>query len=206
LYAITPDWPDSLRIFAAVEAALRGGASVLQLRRKQASPEQLREEGMQIGALCRQAGVPFIVNDDPMLAKQLGADGVHLGRDDGDITSARALLGPGRWIGVSCYADVHKAVSARQAGADYVAMGSVFPSFTKPGAVAASLDTLRAARGEVDLPLVAIGGITLVNVASVRAAGADMAAVISALFDAPDIEAAARQFSQIWKEDHVQGK
>lgn len=206
LYAITPDWPDSLRIFAAVEAALRGGAAALQLRRKQTSCDQLREEGMQIAVLCRQAGVPFIVNDDAVLAKQLGADGVHLGRDDGDIAAARALLGPGLCIGVSCYADPQKALSAQWAGADYVAIGSIFPSSTKPDAAVASLDTLRDARSAVDLPVVAIGGITLANAARVRAAGADMAAVISAVFDAPDVEAAARQFSQVWKEIHVQNK
>jgi len=146
-----------------------------------------------VAALCRERGAVSIVNDSVELARAAGADGVHLGRDDGDARTARRQW-PAAIIGVSCYADPSLARAAAEAGADYVGIGSVFASGTKPRAVRAPLDALRAAREASGLPVAAIGGITLANAGSAVAAGADMLAVISALFDARDIAAAARGF------------
>jgi thiamine-phosphate pyrophosphorylase len=140
----------------------------------------------------------LIVNDSVALAREVAADGVHLGREDGDVAAARRALGPAAVIGVSCYDELQRARDARAAGADYVAFGSFFPSPTKPGAVRASLDLLRQARRELDLALVAIGGIGAQNAAGLIDAGADALAVVSALFDATDVEAQARRISRLF--------
>jgi thiamine-phosphate pyrophosphorylase len=139
--------------------------------------------------------VPLIVNDDIELARIVGADGVHLGRDDASIDAARAVLGAGALIGVSCYDDLSRALTAERAGASYVAFGSFFASEVKPGAVRAPIDLLRRARMALALPIVAIGGITADNAAQLVASGADAVAVISALFHAADSRAAAHAFA-----------
>ncbi len=139
----------------------------------------------------------FIVNDSLDLAAAVDADGVHLGRDDADLRRARTAL-PGKVIGISCYDDPARARAAADAGADYVAIGSMFPSSTKPGAVRAPLESLARARTGSGLPVAAIGGITVENAPRVVAAGADMLAVISALFDAADVRAAARAFAGLF--------
>ncbi len=198
LYVITPDWPNSLTMLTAVESALRGGASVLQLRRKGLPAEQVRSEAGELVGLCRQFGIPFIVNDDAELAKRCGADGVHVGRQDGGATSARATLGKNGIIGVSCYGDLDRVREAESAGADYIAIGSLFPSSTKPAASVATLLTLSSARELTRLPLVGIGGIDLGNAIQVRGAGADMIAVINALFTSSSVESTARKFSGMW--------
>lgn len=190
LYAITPDWDDSARLFRAVQAALGGGARVLQYRNKRSTAARRLEHALGLSALCRKAGATFIVNDDVALALEVEADGVHLGRTDGDIAAARRRLGPERLLGASCYNRLELAAPLIAAGADHVAFGSVYPSATKPDAVRAGLDLFDAAR-PLGVPLVAIGGITLDNAAPVIAAGADAIAVISDLFDAPDIAARA---------------
>ena len=152
----------------------------------------LRDAGARLRETCADARVPFIVNDDARLARELAADGVHLGEHDGGIADARALLGEDAIIGVSCYDDLQRARDAAAAGADYLAFGAFFPSPTKPHARRAGLDLLRdgAAHG---LPRVAIGGITPDNAGPLVAAGADLLAVISGVFDAPDPVAAARR-------------
>ncbi|MEN7520418.1 thiamine phosphate synthase, partial [Bordetella pertussis] len=148
--------------------------------------------------LCRELGVVFLVNDHWKLALDVGADGAHLGRDDADPATVRAQAGAGLLLGVSCYNDLRRADALLAAGADYVAFGTVFASPTKPEAVHAPLQTLTEARARVlacPAPrpaVVAIGGITPANVSQVAQAGADSAAVISGLFEAPDIQAAAR--------------
>jgi thiamine-phosphate pyrophosphorylase len=205
LYAITPEWSDSSRIFAAVEAVLRGGAAAVQLRRKTVVAERRLLEAHEVARLCREANVPFIVNDDAVLAKTVRADGVHLGRDDGDLVTARELLGAHCLIGLSCYSDGARVRAAARAGADYVGVGSMFPSTTKPHALTAPLSLLRDA-GAASIPVVAIGGITLENAAEVKAAGADMVAVISALFEAADPESTARDFTNLWESNDVQAK
>ena len=188
LYAITPHGPN---VLGKVEQALEGGIAMLQYRRKD---EATVEEAKALLALSRRHGVPFIVNDDVELALRIGADGVHLGRDDGDLVAARRKL-KGKLLGASCYDRPELAHAAVAAGADYVAFGSVFSSPTKPAAVRAPLSLFK----EFQIPLCAIGGITLRNVPQVIAAGADMVAVISDLFDAPDIQARAAAYRKLFE-------
>lgn len=187
LYAITPEVSDAVE---KVSLALQGGVALLQYRRKRRDLTEARA----VAALARRHGVPLIVNDDVELALELEADGVHLGRDDGDLGAARRRLGE-RIVGASCYDDPGLARRAVQAGADYVAFGSVFASPTKPAAVRAPL-TLFATR--LGVPLCAIGGITLENAPLVLGAGADLLAVVTDLFDAPDIRARAAQYQRLF--------
>ena len=186
LYLITPDTADSAALLAGVRSALAGRPALLQYRSKHADGGLRREQAAAIAALCREAGVPFIVNDSLELALAVGADGVHLGRDDGELRAARAALGPERILGVTCYNDWARAEEGAAAGADYVAFGAVFASPTKPAAVHAPLDLLTRARRELKLPVAAIGGITLDNAPLAITAGADLLAVISDVFDDPD--------------------
>ena len=189
LYAITPEGPG---LEQKVRAALEGGVALLQYRRKHGDAA----EGRRIAELAREFGVPLIVNDDVSLALEIGAQGAHLGRDDGDLAAARARL-RGRVLGASCYDDLSLARAAASAGADYVAFGSVFPSPTKPHAVRAPLSLFEEAK-PLGVPLAAIGGITLDNAAAVLAAGADLLAVLADLFAAPDIRARARQYGKLF--------
>jgi thiamine-phosphate pyrophosphorylase len=195
LYAITPAMADTDALLERVALALDGGAALVQYRAKDFQPALALEQARRLVALCRAHRVPLIVNDSVELALAAGADGVHVGRDDAAPAVARAAL-PHGIVGVSCYATPEAARVAAQAGADYVGIGSVFASATKPGAVRAPLDDIARARRAGGLPVAAIGGITAANVAQVAAAGAAMAAVISALFDAPDVAGAARALSQ----------
>lgn len=190
LYAVTPEAPD---VVDKARRAMEGGIALLQYRRKKRDVHEARE----VVALGRRYAVPVIVNDDFELALELDAAGAHLGRDDGDLALARARL-PGKILGASCYADPTLARRAVSLGADYVAFGAVFASPTKPEAVRAPL----ALFGEADLgvPLCAIGGITLDNAREVIAAGADLLAVISDLFDAPDIARRADQYRKLFDE------
>lgn len=204
LYAITPDEPDTVELLRKVRLALLGGARVLQYRNKvvtgtmRLEQEALRlEQAWALRELTKEFSVPLIINDDVMLAKTVAADGVHLGGADGSLTDARAVLGSGKLIGMSCYNRLALAHEAQSRGADYVAFGSFFASTVKPDAVVAAPDLLRQARREIAVPLVAIGGITLHNGAQLLELGADALAVISAVFGAKDIQAAARQFANL---------
>jgi len=199
LYALTPEDTDTARLAAKVRACIEGGARAVQYRAKDAAPSVRREQAAALAALCRALGVPLIVNDSVELAIAVDADGVHLGRDDGDVRAARAQVGT-RLIGVSCYDDPRRARDAAEAGADYVAIGSVFPSATKPGAVQAPLSLLAEAKRLSDLPVVAIGGINAGNASEAIAAGADMVAVITAIFDSPDVRGAAREIARLFNE------
>lgn len=192
LYLITPDEPDTGRLLARVDAVL-DHAELLQYRNKSASAALRRIQAEALLALCAARGVRLIVNDDLALAQAIGADGVHLGEDDGDARATRVALGPDALIGVSCYDDLDRARAAAATGASYIAFGAVFPSSTKPNAHRASFDLLRDSTG-FGLPRVAIGGITPDNARSVVVAGADLIAVISGVFDAPDPVAAARAY------------
>lgn len=198
LYAITPDEKDTAALAAKVRQALRGGAAAVQYRNKAADARLRRRQAQVLLDLCRGAGAPLIVNDDLELALAVSADGAHLGGEDGDLAHARARLGPGKLLGASCYNRLDLALAAQQAGADYVAFGSAFPSPTKPAAVRAPLELLREARMRLAITVVAIGGITPENAGTLIAAGAEAIAVLSALFDAPDIEAAARRFCSLF--------
>ena len=194
LYAVTPDMDDTVQLTRRVEEAISGGARIVQYRNKSAPSSLRQEQARVLAVVCRNAGVPFVVNDDVELARSVGAEGVHLGRDDAALGAARAVLGPDALIGVSCYDDLARARDAEQGGASYVAFGSFFPSEVKPGAVRPPLALLRRARVALDLPIVAIGGITADNAALLIESGADAVAVISALFHTADTRAAACAF------------
>jgi thiamine-phosphate pyrophosphorylase len=196
LYLVTPDEADSERLLARVAPVLPF-ATWLQYRNKAAGPALRARQAAALQALCATAGVPLIVNDDPALAAAVGAAGAHLGEDDGDIAAARALLGADAIIGVSCYDDAGRAHAAAAAGADYLAFGAFFPSPTKPGARHARRGLLRQA-ASLGLPRVAIGGITPDNAPALIAAGADLVAVVSSVFDAPDPIAAARAYRALF--------
>lgn len=195
LYAIT-DGPRADLVHAA-QAALEGGARLLQYRDKTDDARRRLHEARALAALCEQYEVPLIVNDDVELALACNATGVHLGEHDGDIAVARAKLGSGAIIGVSCYDSLDRARDAAAAGADYLAFGAFFPSPTKPTAKQAAPQLLRDAKA-FGLPLVAIGGITADNASSLIEAGADYLAVISAVFGAADVRAAAVRFSELF--------
>jgi thiamine-phosphate pyrophosphorylase len=199
LYAVTPETPDTDALVAKVRAALRGGAATIQYRNKTLDAVLRRAQAEAIAKLCRDAGTCFIVNDSPVLAYEVDADGVHLGRDDGDIGLARGLLGRDRLVGVSCYNNIEIARQAVATGASYVAFGSFFISGTKPSAVRADPGLLLSARMELPVPLVAIGGIRLENAQELLDAGADALAVVSALFDADDVEGEARKWSGLFR-------
>ena len=197
LYAITPDETDTAELLRKVRLALLGGARVLQYRNKAADAALRLEQARALRVVTQEFSVPLIINDDAMLAREVDADGVHLGGEDGSVAGARAVMGSGKLIGVSCYNRLELAHEAVRQGADYVAFGSFFASAVKPGAVAASTELLRQAHREIAVPLVAIGGITVHNGAQLLEAGADALAVISALFGLADIQDAARQFSKL---------
>lgn len=196
LYAITDDRRSGPQpLVDAVAAAISGGVRVVQYRDKGADTARRLAEAQALRALTRRQGVPLLINDDIALARAVGADGVHIGRDDAALRIARERLPAGSLIGVSCYDDMQLARRAAADGADYIAFGSFFASPTKPAAVRADPELLRQARRELGLPVVAIGGITPENGAGLVAAGADMLAVISAVFAAVDVRAAALHFS-----------
>jgi thiamine-phosphate pyrophosphorylase len=193
LYGLTPGLDDTALLLAKVAAALEGGATAIQYRNKDATASLRQTQALALARLHAARGALYIVNDDPTLAASVGADGVHLGEDDVSIMSARELLGPDRIIGVSCYNDFERASAAVEAGADYVAFGSFFPSSTKPAARHANLGLLQRARS-LGVPVVAIGGIDADNARMLIDAGADAVAVISAVFkhdDSADVKAAA---------------
>lgn len=202
LYAITPDEPSTERLLARVEPVLAAGASCLQYRNKVASRALRHEQAVPLLALCRRHGVPMIVNDDAELAAVIGADGVHLGGDDGDPARARMRLGAGAIIGVSCYDSLERAVTATSRGASYVAFGSFHPSSTKPHARRADRSLLGAS-SSLGAPRVAIGGITPANAHALVAAGADLVAVISGIFDAADPTAAVHAYLFAFQESRA---
>jgi thiamine-phosphate pyrophosphorylase len=195
LYAITDGPRDDL--LPACAAALEGGARVLQYRDKTRDAARRFREARELSGLCARHGAIFLVNDDIELALASGADGVHLGRGDADIATARTRLGDRAILGATCHASLDRAREAATAGADYLAFGAFHPSPSKPHASRARPGILREAR-HLGLPLVAIGGITPDKGAALVAAGADCLAVISAVFGAADITAAARRFAQLF--------
>lgn len=198
LYAITPDDTDTAALLRKIRSALQGGVQVLQYRNKSASFALKRQQALALRQLTREFNTTFIVNDDAQLAAQVDANGVHLGGEDGSVAAARALLGNSKIIGVSCYNRAPLALEAVRQGADYVAFGAFFPSSVKPGAVKADVQLLRSARADLNVPIVAIGGITAQNGAALIDAGADALAVITALWNAPDIQVSAQEFSTLF--------
>ena len=197
LYAVTPDLADTAVLVTRTEQALAGGAKLLQYRNKQADAGLKLEQATALARLCRGYDCLFIVNDNIELAMKVGAPGVHLGREDGDLAAARRLIGADVVLGASCYGQIETAEAARDAGVDYVAFGAAYASPTKPGNRRVPLDLYREAR-RIGLPVVAIGGITLDNAWPLVDAGVDALAVITALYNAPDVAAAARGFAALY--------
>ncbi|MHC1677038.1 thiamine phosphate synthase [Stenotrophomonas maltophilia] len=193
VYLITPDESDTARLLARTAPLLAAGATWLQYRNKTASDALRLEQATALQALCAEHGVPLIVNDDPVLARAVGAAGVHLGGTDGDIASARALLGADAIIGASCYDQLANAEAAAGAGASYVAFGAFFPTTTKITTSRAHIDLLRQSAA-LGVPRVAIGGLTPDNVGPLIEAGADLVAVVSGIYAAPDPVATQRAY------------
>ncbi|WP_207308862.1 thiamine phosphate synthase [Marinobacter salicampi] len=202
LYAITDTrlLPGE-RLFTEVAAAIRGGAVVIQYRDKVSSPRERLYQAGKLQVLCAGAGVPLLINDDPKLALEVGAAGVHLGQSDFSLERARAMLGSEAIIGATCHGSLSLARQAVEASADYLAFGRFFGSQTKPEAVPAEPGVLAEAK-QLDRPLVAIGGITAENGAQLIRAGADCLAVIGGLFASPDTEQAARELSRLISAHH----
>lgn len=198
LYAVTPDLEDTGDLISRVRGALAGGARVIQYRNKAAGPDTRLAQARALALLCREYGALLIVNDHLDLALEVGADGVHLGAQDGPLAGARRALGAQGILGVSCYNRLDWAREAVAAGADYVAFGSFFSSSVKPEAVTAAPELLRRAKAELAVPVVAIGGINALNGRVLVESGADALAVISAVFSATDIETAARQIASLY--------
>nr|WP_294840766.1 thiamine phosphate synthase [uncultured Methylotenera sp.] len=199
LYAITPDEQDTDVLLAKVAAALQGGIGVLQYRNKLADHKLQTQQARALLPLCRQYQVPFIINDSIKLCLTLDADGVHLGADDGNLAESRTRLGKNKILGASCYNRFDLAVSAQKLGADYVAFGACFASSTKPNAPVAGLHLFTQAKAELQVPAVAIGGITLENAPLAIAAGADSIAVINAIFNADDVKLTSQQFTKLFQ-------
>lgn len=197
LYGVTPEWDDTDRLLQAVRDAAAGGMRSLQLRRKNVPDAVRAAQARALAPLCRELGVVFLINDDWRLALDVGADGAHVGRDDESLAHIRREAGPDLILGGSSYDDLGRARELLDAGADYIAFGAMYPSTVKPDTVRAPLSVLTEARRlaeERDAPrpaVVAIGGITPTNAPLVAQAGADVIAVITALFEAPSIRAAA---------------
>jgi thiamine-phosphate pyrophosphorylase len=207
LYAITPETEDAADCLARVRAALSGGARIVQYREKSGDAARRLTMALALRAATRDHQALLIVNDSLPLALAANADGVHLGGDDGDPAAARGVLGPGRILGISCYGDFARARAAARAGADYVAFGAVFASPTKPHAAHAELALFHRCRDELGLPACAIGGITLDNAAAAVAAGANMLATISDLFQAGDataVEARARAYQALFRRETLE--
>ncbi|HEY0915967.1 MAG TPA: thiamine phosphate synthase [Solimonas sp.] len=200
LYAITSEAicrsPD--RLVASAAEALAGGARLLQYRDKWHDAATRERNAHALRGLCHEFGALFIVNDDPALAEAVDADGVHVGAADAPLAEARRRLGPRAIIGVSCSNSLDRARAAAAAGANYVAFGRFFESGTKPDAPQADLALLQAARAAVGLPICVIGGLLPSNTGPLIAAGADMAAAVEGVFGAPDVEAAAREYSRLF--------
>ncbi len=197
LYAVTPEALSGAALYRAAEAACGNGAVVLQYRNKSTDTVQRRADADALRAITTVCGALFIINDDIELAKVCGADGVHVGRDDGGPALARKALGRDALIGVSCYDDPALARAAARDGADYVAFGSMYAASTKPAAPPASIGRF-AEVADLGLPRCAIGGVTLARAPELIAAGADLLAVVSDLFDAPDIAARARAYARLF--------
>lgn len=198
LYIITDAILTGSRLTSAVEQCIAGGAHIVQYRQKDTHLPTYLDDAIQLRNITRHSKTIFIVNDDPELAMKIDADGVHIGRSDAEVARARSIIGNDKILGVSCYNDIKLARRAQQHGADYVAFGSFFTSLIKPDAVKAPIQLIRRAKRELTIPVVAIGGINQFNGSLLIDAGVDAVAVISAVFAHNDIQAAARQLTNLF--------
>jgi len=200
LYAVTPECADGARLLADVEAALAGGCRIVQFRDKESAMPERVARAQALRRLTRRFGACLLINDDLALTVLCDADGAHLGKEDGNLRAARAMLGPEKILGASCYADLAAAHAADAAAVDYVAFGAVYPSPTKPNAARAGSELFTQAKAALQARTCAIGGITLANAPPLIAAGADLLAVITDLFSAPDIAARAAAYQRLFEE------
>lgn len=199
LYAVTDSELSGTALVQHVAQAIQGGAVMIQYRDKSSDAGQRLWQANDLQMLCQSLRVPLIINDDVELALHCRAAGVHLGKNDATVAQARAALGEQAIIGVSCYASLPRALTAQAAGADYVAFGSFFASPTKPDAARADLELLRTAHAALQIPIAAIGGITPDNGRALVDAGAELLAVVSGVFGATDISAAARAYAELFE-------
>lgn len=187
------------RFIETVEKAIRGGAKIIQLREKDTPEEEIIRLGKELLKITRRYGIPLIINDSPKLAMEIGADGVHLGKDDTEISEARKILGGEAIIGVSCYGDIERGLQAEKEGADYLAFGTPFFTPTKPDRKTTPFEILKEAKRRIKtIPIFAIGGITKGNAKSVLETGVDGIAVITAVFSSPNPEEAARNLADFF--------
>ena len=193
LYAVTDrSWTGRQSLYEQVESALKGGVTCVQLREKELNPDDFLKEARALVTLCRRFGVPFLINDNVELALACGADGVHVGQDDMACALAREKLGPRKIIGVSAHS-VEEALAAARDGADYLGSGAVFATSTKTNVHPLPHETLREICRSVEIPVVAIGGITKDNLPQLAGTGVSGVALVSAVFAAADIEAECRE-------------
>ena len=205
LYLVTPNWDDTARLIDVTRAALDAGAAMVQYRHKEASPEQRREQGAALLALCRRYNRPFIINDHLALCLTLDADGLHVGGTDMSVAAARAALGPGKIVGASCYGDLALAQAAERDGASYVAFGGFYPSPVKRYSFVTAPSIVAEARAQLTVPIVVIGGMTPANAAPLVARGADMVAAITSVYGANEPGQATRDFDALYANAHQKG-
>lgn len=205
LYAVTDRaWLDGRTLAGCVREAIAGGATFVQLREKDLTTEEIVAEAAEIIPVCRAAGVPFVIDDDVEAARRSGADGVHVGQSDTACAEARSALGPEAIVGVSAQT-VEEALAAQAAGADYLGVGAMYGTPTKPDAVDVTFEELARICAAVDIPVTAIGGINARTMGSLAGTGVAGAAVVSAIFAAEDIEAATRELRRL-AEDAVESR
>lgn len=196
LYAVTDrHWLNGSTLTKQVENALKGGATFIQLREKNLDDESFFKEAVEIKDLCKRYNVPFVINDNVDIALKIDADGVHVGQDDMEASKLRKLLGPDKIIGVSAH-NVQEAIKAQEDGADYLGVGAVFATSSKDDVSVLSHEILRDICNAVDIPVIAIGGITKDNIIELKGSGIDGIAVISAIFAKDDITAATQDLKE----------
>ena len=198
LYAITPDMADSNSLLLKTQLAIEGGAFMVQYRSKIQDRDVKMQQCAAILRLCREYKIPCIVNDDVDMCRVLEADGVHLGKKDDNIAEVRSILGEDAIIGSSCYDQLNRAKLAQKEGASYVAFGAMFETYTKPNAPRATLELLREAKSQIQIPIVAIGGITMNNAHDVIETGIDAIAVINSLYESNSINETAETLSSMF--------
>jgi len=203
LYLVTPDWDDTARLLDRTEQALQAGAAMLQYRHKTASETLRHEQASQLQRLCCKYDIPFIINDHLPLCRALDADGIHLGGTDASVAEARAVLGPGKIVGASCYGELQRARDAAAAQASYIAFGGFYPSRVKKYEVSTPPAIIAQARAALTTPVVVIGGMTPANAQPLVAQGAHMVAAISSIYNAGDLGKSVRAFRALFAQTAV---
>lgn len=198
LYLVTPSWDDTERLLEVTRSALHAGAALVQYRHKEAGPELRMQQAAALLRLCRHYGRPLVINDHVELCITLDADGVHVGGTDAGVAQVRALLGPGKIVGASCYGELDLALAAQRDGASYAAFGGFYPSLVKKYTFTTSPDIIGSARERLSVPVVVIGGMTPANAAPLVARGADMVAAISSVYQAANPAQAVAQFDALF--------